>query len=169
MAASWPRPAVPLPARPGLPRPGYPRPWIVYGWGDLGFYTAKGYSVARALDGLRALFHPGNPSVIRVFGVDRQPDQAYQGATAIHVSRAGLNALMDHMSGSFTIQDGAPIAAPGVADDIFFKSREHFSILRLCNNWTSDQLAAAGLKTSPVTDGLAPFLDLDLRWRDGVR
>ena len=143
--------------------------WIIYGWGDLGFYTAKGFSVARAFDGLRALFSPGNPSVIRIFGSDRRPDEAYTGTRTIVLSQAGFDALAAHMDGSFTTMAGAPVAAPVVTDEAFFLSREHFSILRLCNNWTADQLAAAGLKTAPMLDGLAPLLALDLRWRNGVR
>lgn len=143
--------------------------WIIYGWGDLGFFSAKGVSVARASDGLRALFSPGNPSVIRVFGSDRRPDQAYDSAKAIVLSPAGFDALAAHMDASFTTMAGAPVAAPVVTDEAFFLSREHFSVLRLCNNWTADQLAAAGLKTAPMLDGLAPLLALDLRWRNGVR
>lgn len=144
-------------------------PWQVYGWGDQGFYTAKGFSVARAFDGLRALFVPGNPSVIRVFGSDRRPDLAYQGVTAVTLSRAGFDAMTAHMDASFTTMAGAPVAAPVIADEAFFMSPEHFSIARLCNNWTSDQLSAAGLKTAPLFDGLAPVLALDLRLRDGVK
>ena len=53
------------------------RKWLVYGWGDKGFYTATGMSFARMADGLRALFRPGNPSVIRVYGVEATPDRAF--------------------------------------------------------------------------------------------
>ena len=142
--------------------------WLVYGWGDAGFYTARGLSPARILDGLRALFWINNPSVIRLYGLDRSPDIAYAGrvATPIHLSSAGFAALDRHMAGSFSTVHNAPVVYP-VAEttDLFFSSHEHFSALRVCNNWTSDQLAAAGLPTAPIADGIALLLRLDLAWR----
>lgn len=138
--------------------------WLAFGWGDAGFFTGKGASFGRALDGLRALFHPGNPSVIRVFAVYRAPD-----AKKLVLSRAGFEAMAAHMEASFVTADGAPVldpvARPG---NPFFTSREHFSVVRLCNNWTADQLSAAGLPTAPMIDGLAPLLALDLKLRSGI-
>ncbi|MFT3995853.1 MAG: DUF2459 domain-containing protein [Asticcacaulis sp.] len=143
--------------------------WWIYGWGDAGFYTAKGFSAARAADGLRALFRPGNPSVVRVFGVSRRPDEAFDAEVVpIRVSRAGFEALAKRMEASFRQKDGAPIPAKLTTDDVFFESTEHFSILRLCNHWTADQLDAAGLPTTPMVDGLAPLFLLDLKWRAGL-
>lgn len=146
--------------------------WFVYGWGDAGFYTQTGFSAARIVDGLRALFWPGNPSVIRVFGTDATPDKAFVDpiASPVVVSAEGFDAMARHIEGSFVLENGAPVATP-VSTNIgaFFKSREHFSILRLCNNWTADQLSAAGLPTAPMLDGLAPVLALDLRLRAGVK
>ena len=146
--------------------------WLVYGWGDAGFYTQTGSSAARVVDGLRALLRPGNPSVIRVFGVNATPDKAFADpiAAPIVLSPAGFDALARHMETSFTLKGGAPVATPVMANiGAFFQSREHFSIARLCNNWTADQLAAAGLPTTPMIDGLAPVLALDLRLRAGVK
>ncbi len=142
--------------------------WLVYGWGDAGFYTAKGLSPARVLDGLRALFWINNPSVIRLYGLARSPDQAYSGrvATPVRLSRAGFAALDRHMAASFSTNGNMPVAYPVTGTtDLFFSSHEHFSALRVCNNWTSDQLAAAGLPTAPMFDGLAMALKLDLAWR----
>ena len=148
------------------------RKWLVYGWGDKGFYTATGMSFARMVDGLRALFRPGNPSVIRVYGVEATPDRAFVEpiASPIVISEAGFAALAQSLEASFVNQDGKPVAADiAKPDDMFFTSHEHFSIVRLCNNWTSDQLAAAGLPMTPMIDGLAPLLALDLDLRSGVR
>ncbi len=138
--------------------------WLAYGWGDAGFFTGKGASFGRALDGLRALFHPGNPSVVRVFAFYRQPD-----AKGLVLSRAGFEAMAAHMEASFVTADGAPVLDPvATPGSPFFTSREHFSIVRLCNNWTADQLSAGGLPTAPMVDGLAPLLALDLKLRGGV-
>ncbi|MDC7684019.1 DUF2459 domain-containing protein [Asticcacaulis sp. BYS171W] len=143
--------------------------WVVYGWGDAGFYTAKGFSVARAFDGLRALFKPGNPSVVRVFGVGRRPDEAFDAEVVpVIISQAGFEALAQRMEASFAQDKGAPVRAKIATTDTFFDSTEHFSILRLCNHWTADQLDAAGLPTTPMIDGLAPLFMLDLKWRAGV-
>ncbi|WP_443748264.1 DUF2459 domain-containing protein [Asticcacaulis solisilvae] len=147
-------------------------PWLVIGWGDAGFYTAKGFSAARAVDGLRALFWINNPSVIRVFGVSNDPGRLYDRKTALPVtlSRAGFTAMIAHMQASFVEKDGRPVVypVPGTTD-AFYDSREHFSIARDCNNWTADQLNAAGLPTAPMLDGLEPLFRLDLRLRTKVR
>ncbi|MFT4073981.1 MAG: DUF2459 domain-containing protein [Asticcacaulis sp.] len=144
--------------------------WLVYGWGDAGFFTAQGLSVGRALDGLRALFRPGNPSVIRVFGVSLRPDQAFAGNTASGavLTPEGFEAMARHMETSFVAENGAPVVAALPTDEVFFVSREHFSILRVCNNWTADQLAAAGLPTAPLLDGNAILLGLDLKLRADI-
>lgn len=147
-------------------------PWLVIGWGDAGFYTAKGFSVSRAFDGLRALFWINNPSVIRVFGVSRSPAELYNANTAIPVtlSRAGFTAMVAHMQASFVDGGGHPVAYPVAGmTDAFFDSREHFSIARDCNNWTADQLNAAGLPAAPMLDGLEPLFRLDLHLRAKVR
>ncbi len=145
--------------------------WLVYGWGDAGFFTARGLSVSRAFDGLRALFKPGNPSVIRVFGVSTSPDQAYSKkiASRTQLTPRGFEAMAQHMEASFVARNGAPVVASLPTDDVFFASREHFSILRVCNNWTADQLSAAGLPTAPMLDGNALLLGLDLRLRAGMK
>ncbi|ESQ87532.1 hypothetical protein ABAC460_19585 [Asticcacaulis sp. AC460] len=146
--------------------------WLVYGWGDAGFYSGKGSSIERALDGLRALFAPNNPSVIRVWGIDTDPAVAWKApdVLTVHMSRAGFTAMADSIEASFITQNGAPVSdkvtTPG---NPFFTSNQHFSIARLCNNWTGDQLHAAGLPTTPMIDGLAPLLALDLSLRAKVR
>lgn len=148
-------------------------PWVVIGWGDASFYTAKGVSLARLADGLRALFKPGNASVVRVFGVSRDPALAYDPgvATPVALSAAGLEKMLARMEASLVLKDAAPVRASGLSapDEFFFDSVEHFSILRLCNHWTSDMLASAGLPMTPMLDGLAPALMADLAWRSGAR
>lgn len=144
--------------------------WIAYGWGDAKFFAASGPIHARLLDGARALFHPGNPSVMRVFGVG--DPRLYDGrvVSPVRLSAEGFDALATRLEASFTSRDGAPMTADvGDGSDAFFQSPEHFSIVRLCNNWTADQLSAAGLPTAPAVDGLAPLLKLDLRLRAGVK
>lgn len=146
--------------------------WLYYGWGDAGFFSGKGVSLARIGDGLCALFMPGNPSVMRIFGLDPDPEQAFADPVAAPVvlSPAGFDALARHIEASFVTRNGAPLVAP-VSDKgmSFFVSREHFSVFRVCNHWTADQLSAAGLPTTPLIDGAAPLFALDLRLRAHVK
>jgi hypothetical protein len=151
-----------------------PRPWVALGWGDASFYTGEGASIERALDGLRALFAPANPSVVRVYGISRDPLNAFAEPVArpIHLSAEGFDRLAGQIEASMTVQGGAPVRADDLPTDpgeAYFRSDEHFSIRRLCNNWTADVLAAGGLPTTPMVDGLAPLLLADLRLRAGVR
>ena len=145
--------------------------WLIYGWGDAGFFTAQGFSFARAIDGLRALFWPNNPSVIRLYGIDGPPDAIYGKKVAVPVilSPEGFEAMKRHIEASFRLAENRPVVALTQADGSwFFESTEHFSFMRSCNNWTSDQLSAAGLPTTPAIDGLALLLSLDLRLRAHV-
>ena len=68
------------------------------------------------------------------------------------------------------------ILGPLLAEDVrmrdmpgvFYPSRGNFSAAHTCNNWTSDQLDAAGLPNTPMIDGIAPLLALDLKLRARV-
>lgn len=146
-------------------------PWAAIGWGDAKFYTETGMSFARVADGLRALFAPDNPSVIRVFGVSREPSLAYPNyAHAVRLSPQGLEALMSRMEASMTLVNGAPekLSTGFDAHHVYFQSNETFSLLRLCNHWTSDMLDAGGVPTLPLTDGIAALLLAGLSWRAGI-
>ena len=111
--------------------------------------------------------------MIRIFGVSRDPAVAYEPgvATPVALSPAGLDRMLDRMEASMKLSAGAPVRAKArtTPDEAFFDSVEHFSILRLCNHWTSDMLAAAGLPMTPLVDGLAPTLMADLSLRAGAR
>jgi hypothetical protein len=124
-------------------------------------------------DALRALFWPGNPSVVRIGGLPRAPDLVYvkSAVQPIVISRAGLDRLEARADSSLRVgADGRPVPGPRAddADTAFFRSREHFSALHICNHWTSDLLNAAGLPTSPVVDTIPAGLRLDLKVRAGI-
>ena len=146
--------------------------WIVIGWGDESFYTGTGFSAGRAVDGLRSLFWPGNPSVIRVTGLNVQPDHAYRetDVATLALSPEGFEAMAKSMEASFLAEPGEPLVASGMRDmpGVFYPSRGNFSAAHTCNNWTSDQLDAAGLPNTPMIDGIAPLLALDLKLRARV-
>lgn len=147
-------------------------PWVAVGWGDERFYTETGLSFARAMDGVRALFASGNPSVVQMFGVSRDPGQAYKPGVArpVALSEAGFAAMLARMEQSLVLENGIPARGPASYDPdlVVFKSNETFSALRLCNRWTSDMLDAAGLPTVPWLDGIAPLFLFNLSWRADI-
>ncbi len=144
-------------------------PWVAVGWGDKHFFLERGFSGARVVDGLRALFVPGNPSAVRIDGLPRRPDQLYaaHGVHALRVSRAGLARLLGRIDRSLAVDSrgqAMPVTAPPTPDSGFFESVETFSLAHLCNHWTADLLDAAGVATTPVLDtfpfGLVADLEL---------
>ena len=131
-----------------------PGDWVLIGWGDAKFYVDQSPMESRLPDGLRAFFRPGNASVIMLDPAQRDPRAAFAPGTrrTLRLSRAGFEAMADHIEGSLDMTDGRPrVAAARVGDDArFFASREHFSIGHLCNHWSAGVLNAAGLPVRPV-------------------
>jgi len=149
------------------------QPWLAIGWGDERFYSQSGFTSARVLDALRALFLPGNPSVVRIEGLPRPPDQIYVASAVqpILVTDAGLERLEARIDRSLALgPDGRPLRGPtsDASDAAFFRSVEHFSLAHLCNHWIAELLHSAGLPTTPVIDTLPAGLRLDLKIRARV-
>ena len=151
------------------------KPWIVIGWGDEKFYTEEGLSAARAADALRALFMPGNSSVVRVEGLTAAPDKAYVASAVnrILVSPAGVAAMRRRIDASIAVSAAGAVQPLGMRqpddpDAIFYRSVEHFSVLHLCNHWAAQVLHAGGLPVTPVLDTLPAGLQLDLHLRAGA-
>jgi uncharacterized protein (TIGR02117 family) len=151
-------------------------PWIEVGWGDEGFYrsvpTAASLTVGLAL---RALFLPGNASVLHVVGLGEQPQIVFRGSDVVPVavSEAGLARLIALLEASFAQRaDGLPPddLGPGLyGASLFFRGDGSFHLFRVCNHWVADLLTAAGVPTSLALATLPPGLLLDLRWRSGLR
>ena len=144
------------------------------GWGDQKFYEAQdGLTFARVLDGLRALFAPGNRSVVHLEGDPRYPPQAWRnGVHPIAVSSAGLAAMLARIDRAFAPGPaGQPLGSPVPRDpdEMFFASGENFSLIHICNHWTAQVLNAGGLPVTPVLDTLPAGLWFDLRLRAGLR
>jgi uncharacterized protein (TIGR02117 family) len=147
--------------------------WIEFGWGDREFYrmvpSPSDLSIPLAL---RALFAPGNASVLHVVGLDRDPAQIFSGEfVRVSLSRDGLDRMLARLDASFVAPQGGALPDLGrglYGPSLFYPANGTFSILHVCNHWVDDLLGAAGLPTAPLLATLPAGLMLNLRWRAGL-
>jgi hypothetical protein len=147
-----------------------PTAFVTLGWGDARFFADSSPEAGRLLDGVRALLAPGNVSLIRLESLDRPPQQAYrERVLALSLSARGFDRLAARLDRSFASPAALAPPFPRRASDArYFPSVERFSLLHLCNHWTGELLAAAGLSTRPGLDTVAEGLAFDLRTFDGA-
>ena len=151
-------------------------PFLEFGWGDEEFYrsvpTIASVTVTMAA---RALFLPGNRSVLHVVGLSYPPRAAFPLADiiALDLSPEGFERVLVRIDATF-----APAGAGHPADDAgpglygpsrFYRARGTFNILHVCNHWLADLLDAAGVPTAPFLATLPAGVLLDLEWRSGLR
>jgi uncharacterized protein (TIGR02117 family) len=148
--------------------------WIEFGWGDAEFYRltpAVGDVSPRIA--LRALFWPGNISVLHVVGITGDPARAFVSAEIVRVplSRNGFDQLLAKLDASFVPPHGGALKDLGrglYGPSLFYPANGTFSVLRVCNHWTGELLGAAGLPTTPVLETIPAGVMLSLRWRAGL-
>lgn len=151
---------------------GYPR--LEFGWGDEGFYTRV--PTTRELTtslALRALFMPGNPSVLHVVGLIEHPRIAYPEASIVTLAltEQGFERLAVRLDATFAHsgRDGGieELGQGLYGPSLFYRAVGTFHLLRVCNHWIADLLDAAGVPTAPVLATLPQGLlwDLSLRAR----
>ena len=149
--------------------------WVEFGWGDREFYqavpTVRDLSLPLAL---RALFSPGNTSVLHVVGLADDPVRAFTGAELVRIplSRNGFDQMLAMLDATFVAPQGGAMPDLGrglYGPSLFYPANGTFSLFRLCNHWIADLLGAAGLPTAPVLATLPSGLMLDLRWRAGLK
>ncbi len=146
---------------------------LEFGWGDEGFYTRVPTSSDLTMTlALRALFRPGNPSVLHVVGLDRHPRLAYPNASmvALTIGDEGFARLAAAMERTFAKRgDAIEELGPGLyGPSRFYRAVGTFNILRVCNHWIADLLHAAGVPTAPVLATMPQGLLWDLSWRAGA-
>ncbi len=168
-------------SRPGLSAIGYLATrfrdfdWLEIGWGDEAFYrevpTAESLTIALAM---RALFRPGNPSVLHVVGVKGDPRAMFPNSDLVRVgiSDAGFVRLVDTLDATFGRGKGSVMPeqlGPGLyGTSLFFRANGTFHLFHVCNHWIADLLDAAGVPNAPVLATLPSGLLLDLKWRSGL-
>jgi hypothetical protein len=131
-----------------------PGDWVLIGWGDARFYVEQGPVSDRLLDGARAFFRPGNPSVVMLDLAQRDPARIYasEGRRELRLSPRGFDRMAARVEQSLALRDGeARLATRRPGDDAaFFDSRETFWIGHLCNHWTARVLNAGGIAVRPL-------------------
>jgi uncharacterized protein (TIGR02117 family) len=151
-------------------------PFLEIGWGDEGFYrSAPTISAVTVPMALRALFRPGNPSVLHVVGVSGNPLAVFANSelVPIRLSTEGFASMLTMVDATFARTDRAelpPDLGPGLyGPSLFYRAVGAFHIFNVCNHWVARLLDAAGVPTSPLLSLAPPGLLLDLRWRSGLR
>ena len=149
--------------------------WLEIGWGDEGFYRATpALDMAGLKLAARALFAPGNPTVLHIVGLTQEP-----GATFLHshvvpivLSQAGSKRLASFIAATFAsgadghvLEAGRGIYGPS----LFFRARPAYGLANTCNHWTAAGLREAGLGMSMFAATLSWGLRQDLAWRLGLR
>jgi uncharacterized protein (TIGR02117 family) len=150
-------------------------PWIEIGWGDESFYrevpTVASLNLGLAV---RALFRPGNASVLHVVGLPRGPELVFPRAEIVRVGlgETSLARLLARVDATFARGADGRLAADlgkGIyGPSLFYRAVGTFNIFNVCNHWIAGLLDAAGLPTAPVLATLPYGLFLDLRWRAGL-
>ncbi len=149
--------------------------WLEIGWGDEGFYrnVPDAASLTFRL-AVRALFMPGNASVVHVVGSDRPPREAFSRSDMIRIelTEQGFARMLASLDASFGRgPDAVPLEPLGrglYGPSLFYRGVESFHVFNVCNHWVARLLSAAGLPSAPVLATLPPGLFLDLRWRAGL-
>ena len=149
--------------------------WLEVGWGDEGFYrnVPDAASLTFRL-AVRALFWPGNVSVVHVVGLNSQPRDAFPTSDIIRIplSSGGFARMLDGLDASFSREAGVgalePLGPGLYGPSLFYRGVGKFYILNVCNHWVARLLSKAGLPTAPVLATLPPGLFFDLKWRAGL-
>jgi uncharacterized protein (TIGR02117 family) len=150
-------------------------PFLEVGWGDEEFYrrvpTVGDLTLPIAL---RALFAPGNRSVLHVVGVHDDPARVFASGEVVRVTLSwnGFDQMLQKLDATFVPpRNGAlPDAGRGLyGPSLFYPAVGTFSFMRVCNHWIAELLSAAGLPSTPVLDTFSRGLLLDLRWRAGLK
>jgi hypothetical protein len=131
-----------------------PGDWVLIGWGDAKFFVDESPMEGRLLDGARAFFRPGNPSVVMLDPEAGDPGRRFppDRRRTVRLSQARFDALRARIETSLALEDGRPrltTARPG-AGARFFASRETFWIGYICNSWMARVLNAGGVPVRPM-------------------
>ena len=131
--------------------------FVEFSWGDRNYFPNPNSGVLAAL---RAAFWSGG-SILHLVGFSDTIEKFYPGAkmTELRLNDNSYRRLVTFISQTFARPraDIRANASPGLfAYSRFYPAHSHFSILRTCNSWVAEALAAAGAPVSPrwvITSG----------------
>lgn len=134
--------------------------YLVFGWGERGYYTARDPGLG---DVLRALA-PG-PAALLIVPLVAPPAQTFgaENVLALPVSQPGIARLSAYLWDYIAKDaDGMPLRVEAAPDSgsVFYASAGDYSIAHTCNTWTAEALHVAGL---PVDAGGVVFAGQVLR------
>jgi uncharacterized protein (TIGR02117 family) len=147
-------------------------PWLEIGWGDEGFYTSAPTIGSVTIPmALRALFRPGNPSVVHVVGLAEHPRTTFTHADIVRLqlSEPGFARLLDRLDATFAERPegglGESLGQGLYGPSLFYRGVGTFHLFNLCNHWIANLLDAAGVPTAPLLATLPFGLLYDLKQR----
>jgi uncharacterized protein (TIGR02117 family) len=144
---------------------------IEIGWGEKNFYQyVPSAELSTFPHVLRALFLPGNKSVLHFVGINGAVKAAFSQSKilSIEISPEGLVQIARFLDAAFTPTEQGevtPIGAGLYGPSAFFNSKESYHLFNLCNHWAGRLLAVAGVPFSPVESTVSKGLMFDLRKR----
>ena len=147
---------------------------LEFGWGEEGFYTSVPTIASLTVPlALRALFRPGNATVVHVVGLSQDPRTVFAHADLVRLelSEEGFARLLARLDATFAPGQGSTVEEIGrglYGPSLFYRAVGSFHFFRVCNHWVADLLDAAGLPTAPVLATLPHGLLWDLGWRGGA-
>jgi uncharacterized protein (TIGR02117 family) len=149
-------------------------PLIEVGWGEEEFYrSVPDVASATVALTLRALFRPGNASVVHVVGLPAPPREEFplSDMVRLELSEEGFARLLRRLDASFARDAAAMPEELGrglYGASLFYRSIEAFYVFNVCNHWVARLLSAAGVPTAPVLATHPQGLFFDLKWRAGL-
>ena len=148
--------------------------WVEFGWGDRAFYqSVPTVADISLLVALRALFSPGNTSVLHVVGISGHPAHVFTAAELVRIplTGRGFDRMLATLDATFVPPQGGALPDLGrglYGPSLFYPANGSFSVFKVCNHWIADLLGAAGLPQAPVLATLPSGLIFYLRWRAGL-
>ena len=134
---------------------------ILVGWGHEGVYRNTRYwRDLRASDAVSAIF--GSDKVLVHVDHLNYPQAYPHYRRSLKVSEAEYRKIADAIQARFALDDHyRSQPSPGYGQtDLFYQANGHYNAFFTCNNWTSDVLQQAGIRTGLWT----PFQGGVMRW-----
>lgn len=134
---------------------------ILVGWGHAGVYrNAQHWRDLRFSDAASAVI--GSDAVLLHVYHLKYPQSYPHYRRSIEVTEAEYRKIVAAIEKRFVLDDaGNPSPSPGYGDDdLFYQARGHYNAFHTCNNWTSEVLLGAGIRTGLWT----PFSGGVMRW-----